>query len=429
MSSPKQAYIVAGLGFGDESKGSWVDYLCRLHGATLVVRYSGGPQCSHRVVEPEPIGREHAFSQFGSGSFCLDVQTYLGPGMLIEPYAMVEEADILLKKYSLDVFCKLMVDGQCSVITPYHIIANKIREIARGDKRHGSCGMGVGELRGDQIEDNIEPLKAYELWANSWTKLCETQERKMEQLRDVADYNRETRKLYNHMGSLLPTEIAQFYTWCCTTARMPVKRSGTLTDLLKINITVFEGNQGVLLDQEFGFAPHNTWTDCTFRTAEKLCKQAGISYTKVGCLRAYSTRHGAGPFVAQDNLLPFWGLEAHNKAHPWQGNFRVGHFDGVAARYALRQTDGCDELAISHLDYFKSHPWGCVDQYQRNGDRIYNLFGLPDADCISVYKPLSVDYSVSPEIPMGITEEISSSVGMSVSYISTGPTFRDKRQL
>jgi adenylosuccinate synthase len=56
----KKAILVAGLVWGDEGKGSVVDYLVRKHKAGVVVRYNGGAQAAHNVVTPE--GLQHTFS-------------------------------------------------------------------------------------------------------------------------------------------------------------------------------------------------------------------------------------------------------------------------------------------------------------------------------------------------------------------------------
>jgi len=70
----RRAIVTVGLGFGDEGKGAAVDFLCRRHGADLVVRYSGGSQAGHNVQLPD--GRRHTFSQFGAGTLA-GVSTYL----------------------------------------------------------------------------------------------------------------------------------------------------------------------------------------------------------------------------------------------------------------------------------------------------------------------------------------------------------------
>lgn len=80
--APRQTIIVAGLGYGDESKGATVDYLAAaLPDVVAVVRWSGGAQAAHNVRHGH---RHHTFSQFGSGTFC-DVRTILRAPMLVNP--------------------------------------------------------------------------------------------------------------------------------------------------------------------------------------------------------------------------------------------------------------------------------------------------------------------------------------------------------
>ena len=45
-----RAILVGGLGNGDEGKGSLVDHLVRKHGIRYVVRFNGGAQALHHVV-------------------------------------------------------------------------------------------------------------------------------------------------------------------------------------------------------------------------------------------------------------------------------------------------------------------------------------------------------------------------------------------
>ena len=83
------AILVAGLGFGDEGKGSIVDALVRKHGAHTVVRYNGGAQAAHNVVDLD--GRHHTFSQFGSGTFVPGTRTFLSRFMVVNPLGMLIE--------------------------------------------------------------------------------------------------------------------------------------------------------------------------------------------------------------------------------------------------------------------------------------------------------------------------------------------------
>ena len=134
-----KAFLVAGLGFGDEGKGSIVDYLVRRENARTVVRFNGGAQAAHNVVTPE--GAHHTFAQFGSGSFA-GAETVLSKFVMVNPPALLKEAAALKGK---GVEPQVYVDKAALVTTPFHVAVNRIKESRRGSGRHGSCGMGIFE--------------------------------------------------------------------------------------------------------------------------------------------------------------------------------------------------------------------------------------------------------------------------------------------
>lgn len=68
------------------------------------------------------------------------------------------------------------------------------------------------------------------------------------------------------------------------------------------------------------------------------------------------TRHGAGPFVAEDPRLRSHFADPYNVTNDWQQGFRVGPFDAVAARYAIEVAGRPDLLAVSHLDQLAAVP-------------------------------------------------------------------------
>lgn len=141
-----------------------------------------------------------------------------------------------------------------------------------------------------------------------------------------------------------------------------VHRSGvTLTEELTLDereVTIFEGAQGVLLDRDHGFFLYVTPSRTTFAHADTLLAEArwAGAVTRVGVLRAHATRHGQGPFVTEDVELTAATPDLHNAAHAFQGAFRVGWFDVVAARYALRVVGEVDWLAITNLDRLTGLP-------------------------------------------------------------------------
>ena len=143
---------------------------------------------------------------------------------------------------------------------------------------------------------------------------------------------------------------------------------------------IFEGAQGVLLDEWHGFHPHTTWSTTTLANADRLLAEADYAgdVTRIGLTRAYATRHGAGPFVTEDALLTHMLPDARNGSHEWQQGFRVGWLDLVLLRYALVVTGGIDCLAVTCLDRLANLPELFVcDQYRSDPFMINDIAVSP----------------------------------------------------
>lgn len=334
-----KAILVAGLGFGDESKGATVDKICRELPVDLIVRYNGGSQCAHNVVTPE--GVHHTFSQFGSGMLANDkVRTHLSRFMLVDPLCMINEERALAGK-TVSPFGRTTVDPRCVIITPFHKRLNRLREISRGTARHGSCGMGIGVARelhlkyGDEVvlAKDLKPSRQFLLHMLTNTAmflLPEIMELSGKSI-SFGEVREECRKL-----------VDTYMEW-------DVMLRMDEHVLSEAKCMVFEGAQGVLLDEKHGTAPHNTWTNTTFENADTLLNEVGVKERfRIGCLRTYHTRHGAGPFPTEDTSLDL--PEDHNGKNEFQGAFRVGDMDWKLAADAIDIVGGVDGLAISHFD-------------------------------------------------------------------------------
>ncbi|TDD66073.1 adenylosuccinate synthetase [Actinomadura darangshiensis] len=356
--------IVVDLGFGDAGKGTVVDHLCTGTEVTAVVRFNGGAQAAHNVVTPD--GRHHTFAQFGSGTFTPGVRTHLSRFMLVDPLALAAEAGHLRALGVPDALDRLTADRDALLTTPYHRAANRARESARGAARHGSCGMGIGETasyalaHGDapRVGDCLSPLRL------------------RRRLAAVRDWYRDTFP----DGEDAPDADACADAFTAFAERVRIVGAGHLHGLLRTGNVVFEGAQGVLLDEWHGFHPYTTWSTTTFANAETLLAEAGASAARLGVLRAYATRHGPGPFVTEDPALTADLPDPHNGTGRWQGAFRAGHLDAVALRYALDVTGGVDGLAVTHLDVAGARPdlRVCLS-YDMDGEQVGRLeTGPPD---------------------------------------------------
>jgi adenylosuccinate synthase len=408
---------VVDLGFGDAGKGSVVDWLCSpASGARIrtVVRFNGGAQAAHNVVTAD--GRQHTFAQFGSGTFTPGVRTHLSRFMLVDPLALAAEAGHLAAAGVPDALDRLTVDRDALLTTPFHRAANRARETARGTGRHGSCGLGIGETVSYALDFPADAPRVADCGAPR------TLARKLARLRDA---------LTSELGPLAGPGIAELSDAYREFARrVALVDGGYLRQLLRRGPAVFEGAQGVLLDEWRGFHPYTTWSTTTFANADTLLAEAGDAATRLGVVRCYLTRHGPGPFPTEDPTLEM--PEPHNRSGTWQGAMRAGHFDAVALRYAAEVAGGVDAVALTHLDAAAAHPLRLCTSYQADGEQITRLAPGPERDLAWQADLTGLLLRAQPgyEDPAADWPEIAAHVlGAPVTLVSHGPASTDKRVL
>ena len=437
-------FFVAGLGFGDEGKGSIVDAIVHKEKATTVVRYNGGSQAAHNVVTD--LDTHHTFSQFGSGTFH-GAKTYLSKHVLIDLPALYREGMSLAEKGVNKPFELMHIDEDALLITPYQKAANRIEELRRMN-RHGSCGMGIGVTRKDSLDypDSVPRVKDIYDPKKLQEKLSFIKETKLMQFVGV----HLTEDKYADSVKLLTTpveRVAEQFLIAKTMVR--ITNQHQLREILQKEIAVFEGAQGVLLDENFGFQPHTTWTDTTFKNAFEILESVGGNYllSKVGVIRSYMTRHGAGPLPTEDTTLLPLLQDPHNTWGPWQGNMRYGYPDMVLLKYALGIMAGGHDIdwrtAISHLAVTHKDKEDKIDKicvsYKRHDSLPSHLFRSPSDITIS---KLSPSYNVQEQLgnildkvePVywpntGLNDFIYDYTKMKVSIESYGPSIKNKRWL
>jgi adenylosuccinate synthase len=452
MNAVRSAIVLAGLGYGDEGKGAWTDYLARTEPVHTVVRFNGGAQAGHNVVTPD--GRHHTFAQFGSGSFVHGVNTHLSRFMLLNPIRLLKEDDELRTLGVTDALARISIDRQALVTTPFQVAANRLRELARGDARHGSCGMGIGETMSDWLAYGDEMVFAADL------QCPETLRRKLQRVRDLklaqlgallaalpeADAVQRERRIFSDSDMI--ESCVRTYSYVADRVRIV---DGSYLDLLLglPGTVLFEGAQGALLDEWHGFHPYTTWSTTTFRNALSLLAEQGYAgkIVKLGLLRGYMSRHGAGPFVTEAARLRSVFTDPYNVPNDWQQGFRVGPFDAVAARYAIEVAGRPDLLAISHLDQIERLPETRIAvAYRYTGSEpeicryvdvedglIIRLRPAPAPEDLEYQTRLTAILERSEPVyrtvrggPAGLLDTIGSALGVTVGLISSGPSANDK---
>jgi adenylosuccinate synthase len=355
-----EAWIVVDLGFGDAGKGSVVDFLVRDRAADLVVRWNGGAQAGHTVIDP--LGRTHTFSQFGAGTFVPGTRTHLGEGFLFHPMGWALEAERLRSIGIADATARWSIHRRACVITPFQQAAGRLRDLENG---HGTCGIGVGETRRDNLERRDDRLCVGDF--SEPKKLRRVLERQQERKRSERIRSDDPRARLEWTLLDDPSAPARIVdAWSALVPDLTIV-DDTARVLHSVDRVVFEGAQGILLDETWGFHPHTTWTDCTPAVPRALL--GDVPATTLGVIRSYATRHGAGPFPSHD---PQWDDaldEPHNLSDGWQGSFRRGPLDLVLLRYALELAP-VDGLVVNHLDRVTR---GVVDSYDLDGANVDRL--------------------------------------------------------
>ena len=349
--------VVVGLGFGDEGKGTIVDYLTATEEVDFVLRFSGGPQAAHNVVTAD--GRHHTFSQFGSGSFN-DIPTILTKYMMINPIYMGNEADALSEKLGYDAMNTMTISENCLLITPWHVAINQIEELRRGKDAHGSCGQGVGVAQKFALDYPDLALRAKDMLLDRDSFVA-----KATLVRELlkAEYGQPEKEIFGQMNGYVrmdfvrtPGNVHALFEFFMKDYMPIIVSDEEILNLVREFNCVWEGSQGVLLDEWKGFHPYTTWSTTTSQNALQLLSEAGVpreDVEVVGVTRTYHTRHGAGPFPTEDaSLLPELP-EAHNAEGKFQGGWRVGALDLSLLYYSIEADGEIDSLAVTHLDLDK----------------------------------------------------------------------------
>ena len=357
MTKTSSVRAVIGSGYGDEGKGLLTDALsCH---RTRVVRFNGGAQAGHTVETPE--GHRHVFHHVGAGTF-RGASTHLSKFFVINPILALREVSEL---YNLGLIPSITADPRAPITTPVDMMINQALEDQRGAKRHGSCGIGFGETLertekgGPDTHICMADLCAEmsDLYAPSGMPAS---------FADKLDniYKNWALQRCEELGldyDSLPYDDCiqeQFRQDCLALANCHIE---LLPDesIAEVPEIVFEGAQGLGLDQDLGDFPHVTRSNTGLKNVASLMRASDIDLplTVYYATRVYATRHGAGPLEGEGALTRV-PEDRTNQQNQWQGSLRYAHLD-VKQRFELVDKDLMEDpgldvhpyLAITCLDH------------------------------------------------------------------------------
>ena len=331
---------VIGAQWGDEGKGKVVDLLAEK--ANIVIRFSGGPNAGHTVVNPFGEFRLHLVP---SGIFYPHTTCIISNGVVVSPWVLLEELDEL-NKHGVDT-SKLFISERAHLIMPYHTLLDMLEEERRGGKALGTTRTGVGPAYMDKVARlGIRAGDLLDL-PGLRERLCFILEQKNALLTRVYGAPplslEEVYEQYCHYGELLSPFIRE---------TEPIVQQA----LDKGESILLEGAQGTLLDIDFGTYPYVTSSSPSVGGA---CIGIGLSPPKIdyilGVFKAYTTRVGGGPMPTE--LKEETGELIRQRAHEFGATTgrprRCGWFDAVAARFSA-QVNGFTGGALTRLDILDS---------------------------------------------------------------------------
>jgi len=348
---------VIGAQWGDEGKGKVVDLLAEKAG--VVVRFSGGDNAGHTVINPYGEFKLHLIP---SGIFSPRTVCIMGNGMVINPAVLLDEIDQLNQRGVNTT--KLFISARAHLIMPYHVLLDRLEEESRAGKAIGTTGKGIGPAFADKV-------------ARLGIRVGDLLDKGtfLERLRFILDYkNTILTKVYGAS----PLSLDEIYGQYCQYGErlaIHIREADIMLEeaLSRDELVMLEGAQGTLLDLDFGTYPYTTSSS---PLASSGCLGAGISPTKInhilGVFKAYCTRVGGGPIPTE--LKDETGNLIRERGHEYGTTTgrprRCGWFDAVVSRLSTR-INGFTGAAITRLDILDALPRLkiCVG-YKLNGKTI-----------------------------------------------------------
>jgi adenylosuccinate synthase len=302
-----------------------VDYFASTGEYSSVVRFNGGSQAGHTVVTPD--GARHVCSQIGAGAVA-GLHTHLSRFMLINPIFLMEELGVFADTFGF--IPPISFDPECEVVLPIDVMANRQHELARdqrGEGRHGSVGHGINHA----------------VRRGAWMRLTMRALGEMTPS-EIMTFLAAVRRLFPLVGSrdehnasdhaFIETSAAMFDLVSMRTDEGVVSQSLPC---------IFEGAQGLLLDQNSGFYPHVTPSNTGLQNVLAVAG-AARAIDPVYVTRSYTTRHGAGPMYYdwvgdrewKKGPPPALDVDTTNIHNDWQHGLRYGPLVVHQLEYAVR---------------------------------------------------------------------------------------------
>ncbi|MFZ3170334.1 MAG: adenylosuccinate synthase [Candidatus Methanoperedens sp.] len=410
--------IITGAQFGDEGKGKIVDMMASQY--DIVARFQGGDNAGHTVVAE---GKTYKLHLIPSGVL-FDARLLIGPGTVMNPGILMEEIAMLSDNGVEVPPSKLGIDAKTSIIMPYHVALDGLREQKRAVKI-GTTNRGIGFAYVDKVgreEIQMADIADKSRFMRKIEEIAPQKEAAIKEMGGDPKIARSEIDAYLEIGKKLKPYITDV--------------SKEINQALKDGRKVLaEGAQGTHLDIIHGTQKFVTSSSTV---AGSACAGLGVGPTKVneviGVIKAYITRVGEGPLPTEqknevgEHLREKGGEFGTTTGRPR----RCGWFDMPLARKAIN-LNGYTSMALTKLDVLSG--LGSIKLclgYEMEGKNIDYMPELSDdvARCKPIYIDIPgwreditdtesfVDLPENARLYVELLEEL---MGADIGYISVGP--------
>ena len=327
--------VVVGTQWGDEGKGKIVDVLAEK--ADMIVRFQGGDNAGHTVIVN---GKKYVLHLLPSGLLHKDAVCVIGPGVVCNPFVLLEEMDTLEKG---GLTCDhIVISDRAQILMPYHRYQDKLEEESANHKI-GTTQKGIGPCYSDKYARR--GIRYHELLDFESFKV---------RLKEVLDFKN---KLFTNVYGANPldydTIVKDFEKIYDRIVPMIKETTHMVNEALDQNKNVlFEGAQAMMLDINYGTYPYVTSSS---PTSAGVATGAGVAVNRlqtiIGVVKAYSTRVGEGPFVTE--LLDSTGESLRAVGAEYGATTgrprRCGWLDLLVVKHACTM-NGLTDIVLTKID-------------------------------------------------------------------------------
>ncbi len=329
--------VVVGSQWGDEGKGKIVDWLSNK--ADVVIRFQGGHNAGHTLVID---GKTYKLRLLPSGIVRKNKISIIGNGVVVDPWALIEEIEEIKNKGVEINEENLLVSESATLILPVHSELDALREDNSKNEKIGTTRRGIGPAYEDKV--GRRSIRVIDLFSEQSidTKLSILLEHHNFLRKGMGKNEYDKDKLKEDLLKIAPKILK--YSKPIWKKIEEFKKTGK-----KI---LFEGAQGILLDIDHGTYPFVTSSNTVASSAAtgSGCGIDTINYI-LGITKAYTTRVGEGPFPTElkNEIGEKLGEKGNEFGTVTSRKRRCGWFDGVLVKQTIK-TSGINAIALTKLD-------------------------------------------------------------------------------